>query len=751
MQGFSVWLRRPCIANSRSTWTSYQSIGRRFRSSTSHSKRPARPSPTTQTDGFQKFQRPGRPPQTDSIGFQGLRQADASPETILTYFRLNVETWSKQRAVHDRFVSFGAPLPDISRLLVAFVRDAQKGVFDSPDAMEQYGLKRLSDTDNIEADIAFSHIFTRWLLARPAPVKGVEPETVERFRRISEAITEMHPAELLPATRQMRRRVIMHVGPTNSGKTHHALRALAAAPAGVYAGPLRLLAYEIWERLNMGHIPPLGATPEQIAAATEMGPSPDNPFARMCDMITGEEQKLVVPHNSPGLVSCTVEMCNTMAKFDVAVIDEIQMIADSGRGWAWTRAVLGIRATELHLCGEETAVPLITEMLKDTGDELIIKKYARLTPLEVEKKSLDNDLRNVRKGDCIVAFSRTSIFTLKRDIEMQTGLKCAVVYGKLPPEIRSEQAALFNDPDSGYDVLIGSDAIGMGLNLKIRRVIFESVRKFDGRAEKLLSTSSMKQIAGRAGRFGLHRGDEAPGGYVTTLRPEDLPVLRRTLQLEIMPLKAARITLEVESLNIAAAHLPPRPSTETILLAVIHLGGLPLCYRHTYPERFQEVAAFIDSVGMFTLAEACHFMTAPFPWRDPLTLDAVRAFIVGYYERMHVDVMVMMRELPYLAQLEDAEAAHAAMDGRRAKHLLHGLEMLHRLLTSYMWLALRKPVAYPSYTDATTLKERCERVLHWCLRQVTLRSGDVTAASRKPPIRYVSKQDRMADLRASAS
>lgn len=26
---------------------------------------------------------------------------------------------------------------------------------------------------------------------------------------------------------------------------------------------------------------------------------------------------------------------------EVAIIDEIQMIGDRGRGWAWTRAVLG--------------------------------------------------------------------------------------------------------------------------------------------------------------------------------------------------------------------------------------------------------------------------------------------------------------------------------------------------------------------------------------------------------------------------
>jgi ATP-dependent RNA helicase SUPV3L1/SUV3 len=54
---------------------------------------------------------------------------------------------------------------------------------------------------------------------------------------------------------------------------------------------------------------------------------------------------------------------------------------------------------------------------------------------------------------------------LKKEIEEKTGLRCAVVYGRLPPEIRAEQAALFNDPNSGFDVLVASDAIGMGLNL----------------------------------------------------------------------------------------------------------------------------------------------------------------------------------------------------------------------------------------------------------------------------------------------
>jgi hypothetical protein len=52
-----------------------------------------------------------------------------------------------------------------------------------------------------------------------------------------------------------KRRLIAHVGPTNSGKTHEALRALAAARSGIYLAPLRLLACEVAERLNASGVP----------------------------------------------------------------------------------------------------------------------------------------------------------------------------------------------------------------------------------------------------------------------------------------------------------------------------------------------------------------------------------------------------------------------------------------------------------------------------------------------------------------
>lgn len=72
-----------------------------------------------------------------------------------------------------------------------------------------------------------------------------------------------------------------------------------------------------------------------------------------------------------------------------------------------------------------------------------------------------------------------------------------MVYGALPPEMRRTQARLFNDPDSGYDILVASDAVGMGLNLNIRRIIFHTMEKTDGGGARVpISVSHIKQIAG---------------------------------------------------------------------------------------------------------------------------------------------------------------------------------------------------------------------------------------------------------------
>lgn len=147
----------------------------------------------------------------------------------------------------------------------------------------------------------------------------------------------------------------------------------------------------------------------------------------------------------------------------MAIIDEIQMLKDPGRGWAWTRAFLGINAEEIHVCGEAATIGLIERLCETTGEVVESHHYNRLTELTIEDTPLGS-LENVQPGDCIVCFSKNDIYTVSREIESM-GKQIAVIYGSLPPNTKLAQAAKFNDFNNSCKVMVATDAIGMGLNL----------------------------------------------------------------------------------------------------------------------------------------------------------------------------------------------------------------------------------------------------------------------------------------------
>lgn len=70
----------------------------------------------------------------------------------------------------------------------------------------------------------------------------------------------------------------------------------------------------------------------------------------------------------------------------------------------------------------------------------------------------------------------------------------------------------------GYNVLSASDAVGMGLNLAIRRVVFTSLRKFDGTQERQLTTAEIKQV-GLVGVGPPHGGCASAAAAPTCLLP----------------------------------------------------------------------------------------------------------------------------------------------------------------------------------------------------------------------------------------
>lgn len=266
------------------------------------------------------------------------------------------------------------------------------------------------------------------------------------------------------------RRVFLHLGETNTGKTFHAIERLKQAKTGVYLAPLRILALENFERLNREGTP--------------------------CHLITGEEEILV---EGASHVCSTIEKLDINKVYDAAVIDEIQMIADSQRGDAWTRALLGLRSGEIHICGALNAKDLVIKILQDCGDIFEIKEYVRQTPLMVYEEPFT--LNAAEKGDALVAFSKRRVLELSK-FYLERGIKNSVIYGDLPPEVRRMQYRAFLEATN--KILITTDAIGMGVNLPIRRIIFMSIQKFDGEDVRYLTSQEVKQIGGRAGRKGIY-------------------------------------------------------------------------------------------------------------------------------------------------------------------------------------------------------------------------------------------------------
>ncbi|TXC86041.1 RNA helicase [Metabacillus litoralis] len=295
-----------------------------------------------------------------------------------------------------------------------------------------------------------------------------ELETIKRRKEEeSRMIEDIFGREYYPpAGRNIQ--YILHVGETNTGKTYQAIQKMKEAASGIYLAPLRLLAFEIYERLNEEGIP--------------------------CSLKTGEEEKFV--HDARH-IACTVEMFHEKDPYEVIVIDESQMIADKDRGFSWYKAITKANAKEVHIICSFNAKPMILEVLGNSHIE--IHEYYRDIPLEVEPTLFK--LNQTRKGDAIVCFSRKRVLETASELQ-RSGRQVSMIYGSMPPETRKKQMLRFIDGET--TVIVATDAIGMGLNLPIRRIVFLENDKFDGTRRRYLTSQEIKQIAGRAGRKGIY-------------------------------------------------------------------------------------------------------------------------------------------------------------------------------------------------------------------------------------------------------
>lgn len=340
----------------------------------------------------------------------------------------------------------------------------------------------------------------------------VKLETKNEIMKMIPASPELE----YPMAREMERHFYIHYGPTNSGKTYQSIEALKQSESGTYLGPLRLLALEIQDKLNDSGVP--------------------------CSLLTGEEEEIIPEAQH---VSSTIEKANLFEEFDTCVIDECQMISDEFRGFAWSRAILGMRAKNIYLCMGPEAVDLCIKLIELCGDTYELIEHKRRSDLVVEKtgyqtKPFEISKDTIEEGDALIVFSKKKVLNVAANL-IDMGIKTSLIYGNLPYSVRKRQVERFLNHET--DVVVSTDAIGMGINLPVRRIIFLEDEKFNGKQVVPLDVSSVKQIAGRAGR-------NTETGYVNTSK--DIEFIDSLLNQETPIVKKAYLGFSDEIISINA-------------------------------------------------------------------------------------------------------------------------------------------------------------------------------------------------------
>lgn len=532
--------------------------------------------------------------------------------------------------------------------------------------------------------------------------------TLKQKRELAEGLKLLEYPETFSRARAARRKLTALLGPTNSGKTHRALARLAGASTGVYLAPLRLLAAETWDRLQGEGI--------------------------YTDLVTGEERLLTGQSTH---VSSTVEMLDATRSYEVAVIDEVQMIADASRGWAWTQAIVGVNAREVILLGSPEAEPVLKKLAETLDEPLEIVFTQRLKPLRVADQPLKSP-KEAGPGTAFVSFSRTQTLAWKKTLgEANT----ACIYGALSPEVRRGEARRFAEGRAEY--LSSTDAISMGLNLPIRTIVFTALTKWNGKEEVVLSKSEILQIAGRAGRFG--HGDDDEAGIVTALNEADLEVIREAISSgagDPVPLKVP-VAPRLQTLE----YLAERTGKDRLDSLLKTFSSLP--------ERDQ-LFCKADISGMLELAAHPRARASRRPLEDLLVVCNCP---INPQEDRHLNAWV-----DWLNALENAQTRGLpVLESRQGEEAdtpqdLHGAERDSRLLGAYKWMHYHYPDTFPELEIANreldrlnryilaSLQKRLQAACHTCGRRLPanwrtrwchacFEGAPAGRAGRRPPFR----------------
>lgn len=438
------------------------------------------------------------------------------------------------------------------------------------------------------------------------------------------------------------------MGPTNSGKTYNAMKILKDANSGLYLAPLRLLALEGYEELKESNLE--------------------------ASLVTGEEQML---DEEAAHICSTIEMIDFDMDVDVAVIDEVQMLDDTDRGWAWVNAIIGCPAKRVIMTGSVNALEAIKKIAEYLDEELHVVKHKRKTELKVLKRHVS--LGNLESGSALIAFSRADVLKLKA--RLQKKYSVSVIYGNLSPEVRRDEAQRFREGKS--EILISTDAIAMGLNLPIKNILFTTDTKFDGISRRKLTVNEIVQIAGRAGRYGYF-----DVGYLGATRKDVLEHISEEFEKPIKTIKPPfNVKINAPQLEDLASHIKTNSLTKILKFFAdnMYFSGP---FKAANISSMIESAKILDRKNNLKLEDKYLLSQAPITTKSPLILSAYQAYISSVIKRK------VCRYKPSITLPKKAITQ---------KDLLL-VEDEVKKISLYLWLSYKLPEIFPDNEKAYILR-----------------------------------------------
>ncbi len=324
--------------------------------------------------------------------------------------------------------------------------------------------------------------------------------------------------------------------PTGSGKSLIALGAHVAALASglrsFYTAPVKALVSEKF-----------------FALCGDLG-------AENVGMLTGDAS---INATAP-VVCATAEIVANMAlrggeatPIDQVVMDEFHFYGDPDRGWAWQVPLLELTKAQFVLMsatlGDTSAIE--KGLVRRSGRPLaVVRSATRPVPLRFEyrRTPLNETIESLLAADqaplYVVHFTQAQVLTHAQALTSaqvttradREALAAALVGFRFAPGFGRTLSRLLHHGIGVHHggmlpkyrrlverltkagllrVVVGTDTLGVGVNLPLRTVVLSGLAKYDGSVSRLLSARELHQIAGRAGRAGYDSS-----GLVVVQAPE---------------------------------------------------------------------------------------------------------------------------------------------------------------------------------------------------------------------------------------